>query len=87
MFTTKKREGQRRTEHLIADVHVLFVVIVGAVNFGLLHRPRRAVTFYRLRRQSRVVRILPVLPLLAAVIALFFLIIISGDLRKENQWM
>lgn len=65
---------------LIADVHVLFVVIVSSVNFGLLHKTCCAVTFYRLRRQSRVVRIFPVFPLLLAVIALFFLIVIPGDL-------
>lgn len=75
----RDNEGQRRTDCLIADVHVLFMVIVSSVNFGLLHKPCCAVTFYRLRRQSRVVRILPVLPLLLAVIALFFLIVIPGD--------
>lgn len=71
-------------DDLIADVHVFFMVIVSSVNFGLLHRPRCAVTFYRLRRQSRVVRILPVLPLLLAVVALFFLVIIPGDLGEET---
>lgn len=69
--------GQSGTDCLIADVHVLFVVIVRSVNSGLLHC---SVTFYRMRRQSRVVRILPVLPLFLAVVALFFFIIISGDL-------
>jgi len=64
-------------DDLITDIHVLFVVIVSSVYFGL---PRGAVTFDRLRRQSRVVRIFPVRSLLPAVIALFFLIIIPGDL-------
>lgn len=76
----KKKRG---AEPLIADVHVFFVVIVVPVNVGLL----RAVTFYRLRRQSRVVRFLPGPPLLPAVIALFLRIVIPGDLREENQRM
>lgn len=74
-----------RTDHLIADIHVLFMVIVSSVNFGQLHGPRCAVTFYRLRRQSRVVRILPLLPILLAAVALFFFIIIPGDLGKETN--
>ena len=76
--------GQSRTDHSITDVHVLLMVVVSSVNFGL-RRPRRAVTFYGLRRLSRVIRILPVLPLLLAVVALFFFIIIPGDLRKETD--
>lgn len=75
--------GQSRMDHLIADIHVLLMAIVSSVNFGL-HRPRCAVTFYRLRRQSRVIRILPVLPFLLAVVALFFFIVIPGDLWKET---
>lgn len=72
--------GQSRTDHLIADIHVLFMVIVGSVDLGLLQGPRSAVTFYRLRRQSRVVRIFPVLSLLLAVVALFLFVVIPGDL-------
>lgn len=83
----KQREnvGQSRTDHLIADIHVLFMVIVSSVDFGLLPGPRCAVTFYRLRRQSRVIRILPLLPFLLTVVALFFFIIIPGDLWKETN--
>lgn len=76
--------GQSRTDHLIADIHVLLAAIFGSVDFGLCG-PRCAVTFYRARRQSRVVRILPVLPFLFAVVALLFFVIVPGDLGKENN--
>lgn len=73
-------------EHLVADVHVLLMAIVSAVNLGF-SRPRRAIPLYRLGRQSRVVRILPGLPFLLAAIALFFFIIIPGDLSKRDRFV
>lgn len=72
--------GQSRTGRSIANVHVLFTVIIGSVDFGLLHGPHCAVPFDGAGRQSGVVRVLPVLPLLLAVVALFFFVIIPGDL-------
>lgn len=78
--------GQSWMEHLVADVHVLLMAIVSAVNLGF-SRPRRAIPLYRLGRQSRVVRILPGLPFLLAAIALFFFIIIPGDLSKRDRFV
>lgn len=91
-FTFLNSTKGRRTwyknwmEHLVADVHVLLMAIVSAVNLGF-SRPRRAIPLYRLGRQSRVVRILPGLPFLLAAIALFFFIIIPGDLSKRDRFV
>lgn len=73
-------------EHLVADVHVVLMAIVSAVDLGF-SRPRRAVPLDRLGRQSRVVRILPGLPFLLAAIALLFFIIIPGDLLKRDRFV
>lgn len=88
LYSTKGRRMWDKSwmEHLVADVHVLLMAIVSAVNLGF-SRPRRAIPLYRLGRQSRVVRILPGLPVLLAAIALFFLIIIPGDLSKRDRFM
>lgn len=75
--------GKDGTDESVTDVHVLFVAIIGTVNFGLLRGTCCAITFYRPRRQSRVVRVLPVASLLLAVVSLLFLIVVSGDLGKE----
>lgn len=79
--------GKDGTDESVADVHVLFVAIIGTINFGLLRGTCCAITFYRPRRQSRIVRILPVASLLLAVVSLLFLIVVSGDLGKEaDAW-
>lgn len=41
--------GQSWMEHLVADVHVVLMAIVSAVNLGF-SRPRRAIPLYRLGR-------------------------------------
>lgn len=66
-------------EPLVADIHV---VVVGSVDLGLV-RPGRAVALGGLGRRQGV-RVLPVLPLplLLAVVALLFLVVISGDLLR-----
>lgn len=78
--TWRENVGQDGTDESVADVHVLFVAIIGTVNFGLLRGTCCAITFYRPRRQSGIVRVLPVASLLLAVVALLFLIVVSGDL-------
>lgn len=82
----QENAGQSRRERLVADFHVVLMAVVGAVNLGF-GRPRRAIPLYRLGRQSRVVRILLGLPILLAAIALFFFIIIPGDLSKRDTFV
>lgn len=72
--------GRGGTRRSVADVHVLLAVIVGAVDFGVLGGPRRAVSFDGARGRSRVVRVLPLLPLLLAVVALLLFVVVPGDL-------
>lgn len=76
-FTDGVTFQTRGAEPLVADVHV---VVVGSVDLGLV-RPGRAVALGGLGRR-RGVRVLPVLPLLLAVVALLFLVVISGDLLR-----
>lgn len=78
---------QSKSNHSVADIHVLFMAIISTVDFGLLHRTWCAVTFYWLRRQSRIIWILSVLSLFLTVITLLFCIVIPGDLWKKKQMM
>lgn len=79
-YISDEELGRTRTDHLIADVHV----VVGSVDFRFV-RPGRAVAFGGLRRQRGVVGVLPVLSLLLAVVTLLFFVVVSGDLLEDTR--